>query len=74
MKPTELLGEPTMLGMAFTLGALIIYMGAFLGAILLIDRDAERRFGSDAADQIVGLVVLLWAGVSLMIGAYILAM
>jgi hypothetical protein len=66
---TSLLGEPTVAGVAFTVGALIVYMGAFLGAIILIDKDAERRFGSDAADQIVGLIVLLWLGVSLMLGA-----
>jgi len=69
---TSLLGEPTVAGVAFTVGALIVYMGAFLGAIILIDKDAERRFGSDAADQIVGLIVLLWVGISMMAGAALL--
>ena len=66
---TSLLGEPTAAGTVFTVGALIVYMGTFLGTIILIDNDAERRFGSDAADQIIGLIVLLWLGVSLMLGA-----
>lgn len=66
---TSLLGEPTLAGAVFTVGALIVYMGAFLGAIILVDKDAERRFGSDAADQIVGLIVLLWVGISMMAGA-----